>query len=313
VTSPRLGLPDLGYGVGLRTPHFGHVLEQRPAVDWFEIISENFMDSQGRARAVLDRVVEHYPVVMHGVSMSIGSSDPLDRDYLQRLGRLADTIGAVWVSDHLCWTGVAGLNSHDLLPLPLNESTLDHVSERVLAVQDILGRPLILENPSCYAGFAASTIPEPEFLRRLCDRTDCGLLLDVNNVFVTCFNEETDPGAYLDEIPAERVVQIHLAGHSNQGTHIIDTHDDFVIDEVWQLYRKAREMIGDVSTLVEWDAKIPAFEVLHAEALKARAWAESGWSPVSDPASEPGSEPRSVDPAVGGLPHPPHRVLPDVI
>ena len=263
------------------------------------------MDSQGRARAVLDRIAEHYPIVMHGVAMSIGSTDPLDRDYLVRLGRLADAIGAVWVSDHLCWTGVAGLNSHDLLPLPLNERTLDHVSERVAVVQDTLGRPLILENPSCYATFTGSTIPEQEFLGRLCDRTGCGLLLDVNNIYVTCFNEESDPQAYLDAIPAERVVQIHLAGHSNQGTHIIDTHDDFVIDEVWQLYRQAREKIGDVSTLVEWDANIPAFEIVHAEVLKAAAWAR-GDVVESD---------RSARSTVSGdrLPQPAHRVLPDVV
>lgn len=270
MTLPRLGYADLGLGVGLRTTHFGYILEHQPAVDWFEIISENFMDSGGRPRYVLEQIAERYPVVMHGVSLSIGSTDPLNYDYLSRLKNLASVIQARWVSDHLCWTGVAGLNSHDLLPVPLNEETLRHVASRVRTVQEILERPLILENPSSYITFADSTIPEAEFLARLTEETGCGLLLDVNNVYVSARNHDFDPREYIARIPAQRIVQMHLAGHTNMGTHIIDTHDDHVIDPVWELYRQAYLATGGVATLLEWDAKIPPFPVVHAEVLKAR-------------------------------------------
>lgn len=269
--TPRLGHPDLGFGLGLRTVHFHHILEHRPPVDWFEIISENFMDSQGRPRYILDQIAERYPIVMHGVSLSIGSTDPLDRKYLGKLKKLATATNAQWISDHLCWTGVASWNSHDLLPLPLNEQTLRHVRERVEVVQDILERPFVLENPSTYAGFTGSTMPEWEFLARLTDETGCGLLLDVNNVYVSCFNHDDDPEIYLDAIPPDRVVQIHLAGHTDCRTHIVDTHDQPVIDRVWELYRRAIAHCGRVSTLLEWDAAIPPFPELHAEALKAKA------------------------------------------
>src|SRR5918996_450707 len=180
----RLGHPHLGLGVGLRTVHFDYILENHPKVDWFEVISENFMDSRGRPRYVLEQVAERYPVVMHGVSLSIGSTDPVDFDYLRKLKRLAQAVRARWVSDHLCWTGVAGVNGHDLLPLPFDEATLRHVVERVRTVQDFLERPLVLENPSSYVSFAASTMSEWEFLRRMAEEADCGVLLDVNNVFV---------------------------------------------------------------------------------------------------------------------------------
>jgi uncharacterized protein (UPF0276 family) len=267
---PRLGLPHLGFGVGLRAAHFAHVLHARPPVDWFEAISENFMDSGGRPRYVLDQVAERYPVVLHGVSLSIGSSDPLSFDYLARLKRLADAVRPRWVSDHLCWTGVAGLNAHDLLPVPLNEETLRHVVARIRVVQDFLERPLVLENPSSYVGFACSTMPEWEFLSRMAEDADCGLLLDVNNVYVSSVNHDFDPAEYVRSVPPGRVVQFHLAGHTHCGTHIIDTHDDFVVDAVWELYRLAHQRTGGASTLLEWDAKIPAFPVVHAEALKAR-------------------------------------------
>jgi uncharacterized protein (UPF0276 family) len=266
----RLELPNLGYGVGLRTKHFPYLLEHAANVDWFEIISENFMDSGGRPRSILDQLADRYPLVMHGVSLSIGSTDPLDLVYLQRLKRLADEIGAVWVSDHLCWTGVAGVNSHDLLPLPLNEESLRHVADRVATVQKILERPLILENPSSYVTFAASTIPEWEYLARLCAETGCGLLLDVNNVYVSSVNHDFDPVEYIHGIPADRVVQFHLAGHTHCGTHLIDTHDGPVIDPVWELYRLAVQHTGGASTLLEWDARIPEFPVLEAEIAKAR-------------------------------------------
>jgi uncharacterized protein len=268
----RTSHPDLGIGVGLRRQHFRYVLDNWPRVDWFEVISENFMDSGGWPRYVLDRVSERYPVVMHGVSMSIGSSDPLDFDYLSKLKRLAREVGAVWVSDHLCWTGVAGVNTHDLLPLPLNEETLRHVVRRIRTVQDFLERPLVLENPSSYLSFAADTLPEWEFMSAMASESDCRLLLDVNNVYVSGVNHDFDPAVYIDAVPPERVVQIHLAGHTHCGTHILDTHDGRVIDEVWRLYRAARRRTGGVSTLLEWDSNVPEFPVLHAEALKARAW-----------------------------------------
>ncbi len=270
----RWGLPDLGIGVGLRTVHFGYVLANQPAVDWFEILSENFMDTGGRPLYVLDQVAERYPIAMHGVSMNIGSKDPLDWDYLRKLKELARRTKAHWVSDHLCWTGVAGQNVHDLLPMPTNEETLRYTISRVGEVSDFLERPLILENASTYLEFASSTMTEWDFLARLLEEADCGILLDVNNVYVSSFNHGFDPRAYIDAIPPDRVVQYHLAGHTNKGTHIVDTHNDHVIDEVWDLYGYSHERTGPVATLLEWDADIPEFEVLHAEALKVRAYRE---------------------------------------
>lgn len=266
---PRLGHPDLGIGVGLRTVHFEHILQQHPDVGWFEIISENFMDSQGRPRHVLNQIADRYPIVMHGVSLSIGSTDPLDFEYLEKLGRLAGEINARWVSDHLCWTGVAGLNTHDLLPIPLNEESLQHVAARVRIVQDYLERPLILENPSTYVAFTHSTFTEWEFLSALTDQTGCGLLLDVNNIYVSARNHDFDPVEYIENVPHDRIVQFHLAGHTDYGTHCIDTHDGRVTDAVWDLYRLAHGLTDGVSTLLEWDAQIPAFPILHAEAMKA--------------------------------------------
>lgn len=274
---PRLGYPNLGLGVGLRSVHFSHILKNQPGVDWFEVISENFMDSGGRPRYVLDQIAERYPVVMHGVSLSIGSTEPLNFDYLRKLKRLADATRAHWVSDHLCWTGVLGYNTHDLLPIPLTEEALVHVVQRIRTVQDFLERPLVLENPSSYVTFAASTMAEWEFLRRMAEEADCGLLLDVNNVFVSSVNHDFDPIEYIRSIPHECVVQCHLAGHTDCGTHRIDTHDSEVIGPVWELYRLAHELTGGVSTLLEWDAKIPEFSVVHAEVLKARRF-------IGDPA-----------------------------
>jgi uncharacterized protein (UPF0276 family) len=219
-------------------------------------------------------VAERYPIVMHGVSLSIGSSDPLNRDYLDKLQRLAQRVKARWVSDHLCWTGVAGINTHDLLPVPLTEATLRHVCERIRIVQDVLERPLVLENPSSYVTFACSTMSEWEFLTRMSLDTGCGLLLDVNNVYVSSRNHDFDPEEYIASIPADRVVQVHLAGHTDLGTHCIDTHDGRVVDRVWELYRLAHQRIGGVSTLLEWDARIPAFDEVHAEVLRAREFVE---------------------------------------
>ncbi|CAN5858352.1 hypothetical protein BH23PLA1_BH23PLA1_03270 [soil metagenome] len=213
--------------------------------------------------------------MMHGVSMSIGSTDPIDREYLGQLKRLASGVNARWISDHLCWTGVAGRNTHDLLPVPLNERTLAHVVDRIRVVQDILERPLVLENPSSYLTFADSTMPEWEFLTRMAEEADCGLLLDVNNVYVSSVNHDFDPVEYIRSVPHQRVVQFHLAGHTHCGTHIIDTHDGEVIDPVWELYRLAHQLTGGVSTLLEWDAKIPPFPVVHAEVLKARDYMDA--------------------------------------
>jgi uncharacterized protein (UPF0276 family) len=265
-------LPKLGLGVGLRSSHFGHITSQWPQVDWFEAISENFIDSGGRPGYIIRQVAERYPIVLHGVSMSIGSADPLNRDYLLKLKRLADDLKAVWVSDHLCWTGTLGINSHDLLPLPLNEQTLQHVARRVMQAQDILERPLILENPSTYIGFQDSTLSEPEFLRALTEQTGCGLLLDVNNVFVSCFNDGTDPLDFLANFPFESVVQMHLAGHQHCGSHIVDTHDQPVCDAVWELFRYAWQKTNGVSTLLEWDGDVPEFDVVHQEVLRAKAY-----------------------------------------
>ena len=272
----RLGLPNLGFGVGLRSVHYQHILTHHPNVDWFEIISENYIDSQGRPRYVLDQIAEQYPIVMHGVSLSIGSTDPLDFDYLAKLKRLADETQACWVSDHVCWTGVANRNSHDLLPIPYNEQSLAHTVERIRVVQDFLERPLVLENPSSYVTFAESTMSEWEFVAAMAEQADCGLLLDVNNVYVSSVNHEFDPLLFLRNMPHERVVQFHLAGHTNLGTHCIDTHDGRVIDDVWRLYRLAHELTGGVSTLLEWDAQIPDFSVLHDEVLKAKTLLDKG-------------------------------------
>lgn len=263
-------LPDLGLGLGLRSRHFNHILQHQPDVDWFEVISENFMDSGGRPYHVLRQIAERYPVVMHGVSLSIGSTDPLDFNYLTRLKELAKTVKPVWVSDHLCWTGVLNLNTHDLLPVPLNEESLQHICGRIRVVQDFLERPLVLENPSTYLTFQHSTINEWDFLRYMTEETGCGLLLDVNNVYVSSFNNEFDPVTYIEGLPHDRIVQMHLAGHQHCGNFIIDTHDREVTNKVWELFRLAWQRTGGVATLLEWDSAIPEFDVYHAELLKAK-------------------------------------------
>lgn len=269
-TIPRLGHDNLGLGVGLRATHFPYILENWPAVDWFEIISENFMDSRGRPRYILDQIAERYPVVMHGVSLSIGSTDPLDMDYLKGLKSLAEGVKPAWISDHICWTGIAGRNTHDLLPVPFTEQTLAHIIERVKIVQDVLERPFVLENPSSYIEFTGSTMDEWEFVTRLAEDADCGLLLDVNNVYVSSFNHDMEPDQFIQSLPHERIVQFHLAGHTNYTTHLIDTHDNHVVEPVWELYRLAHQLTGGVSTLLEWDANIPPFPVVHDEVLKAK-------------------------------------------
>jgi uncharacterized protein (UPF0276 family) len=263
--------PSLGFGLGLRPVHYPDILEGNPRIDWFEAISENYMVPGGRPLHALLRVRERWPVVLHGVSLSIGSTDPLDEVYLARLKTLADRVQPEWISDHLCWTGVSGINLHDLLPLPYTEEALSHVVGRVLRVQERLGRRILLENVSSYVTFAQSAVPEWEFLAEVARRADCLLLLDVNNVYVSAFNHEFDPLGYLDAIPGERVRQIHLAGHEDNGTHIIDTHDHPVIDPVWSLYAEAIRRFGPVATMIERDDRIPPLSELESELDRARA------------------------------------------
>lgn len=250
-------------------------MENTPDVDWFEVIPENFMDSHGLPRHVLERIAASYPVVLHSLSLSVGSTDPLDIDYLRRLDELAGETGAVWLSDHVCWTAVGGVNTHELVPIPFSEESLAHVVQRVRVVQDFLQRPLVLENPSSYVTFARSTMSEAEFLARMAEEADCGLLLDINNVYVSSVNHEFDPVGYLRSLPHNRVVQMHLAGHHDVGTHVVDTHDRPVADAVWELYDTAVQLIGPVSTLLEWDDNLPPFPEVHAEVLKARRFAET--------------------------------------
>jgi uncharacterized protein (UPF0276 family) len=274
-----MGTPDLGVGVGLRPHYYAEVFDDaglaprrgESGIDWFEVISENFMVEGGLPLHNLGRATDRYRVVPHGVSLSIGGTDPLDKDYLRRLKDLARRVEAPWVSDHLCWALSGGVHMHDLLPLPYNERTVRWVAERVRAVQDFVGVRFALENVSSYMTYAASEMSEWEFVTAIAEEADCGLLLDVNNVFVSAYNHRFDANAYVDGVPHERVVQIHLAGHTHRGTHILDTHDDHVVDEVWDLYRRALRRTGPVSTLIEWDDNFPPFAVLVAEADKARA------------------------------------------
>jgi len=305
---PRLGHENLGLGVGLRTVHFPHILEHQPEVDWFEIISENFMDSAGRPRHVLEQIAERYPIVMHGVSLSIGSTDPLNREYLKKLKTLAESVNAHWISDHVCWTGVAGRNTHDLLPIPYNEKTLSHLVKRIRIVQEILERPLVLENPSSYLEFQDSTMPEAEFVCRMAEEADCGLLLDVNNVYVSSVNHEFDPVKYIEAIPAPRVVQCHLAGHTNCGTHLIDTHNGHVIDPVWNLFQLMHQRTGGVATLLEWDADIPPFPVVHEEVLKARKYMDENL-PLPEQSH---SEETVANPSSTAIPHPASFIVAEV-
>ena len=263
--------PYLGFGLGLRVEHFAEIIANPPAIDWFEITSENFMVAGGKPRHHLDFVRERYPLAMHGVSLSIGSTDPLDMDYLRGLKQLMRAIEPVWVSDHLCWTGVDGINSHDLLPLPYTEEAIAHVSSRIGQVQDYLGREILLENLSSYVEFSDSQLPEWEFIAEIAGRSGCRLLLDVNNIQVSARNHGFDPLDYLAGIPSDRVWQIHLAGHSDYGNYVIDTHDHDVPPEVWSLYEETIRRFGPVSTMIERDDHIPPLPDLLAELDLARA------------------------------------------
>jgi len=264
-------MPYLGQGVGLRTKHFPRVWEGTARVDWFEVISENFMIRGGRPLAVLERARATAPLVLHGVSLSLGSTDPLNETYLRDLRMLVARFEPAWVSDHLCWGSLGGHYVHDLLPLPYTEEALQHVVERILAVQDRLGRQILIENVSTYLTFSHSTMPEWDFLAAVATQADCGILLDVNNIYVSAINHNFNPEEYLAALPAEHIGQIHLAGHSNKGTYLLDTHDGPVIAPVWDLYRSALRRFGPVSTLIEWDDRIPEFDELCAEAERARA------------------------------------------
>jgi len=266
-----ISVPYLGHGVGLRRQHYSAILDEGRRADWFEVISENFMIRGGRPLSVLERVRSERPIVLHGVSLSLGATDPLNVTYLAELGALARRFEPAWVSDHLCWGSYDLRYAHDLLPLPYTEEALDHVVARVCAVQDALGRRILVENVSSYVAFAHSTMPEWEFLAAVARRADCGILLDVNNVFVSAVNHGFDAYEYLAGIPLDRVGQIHLAGHTDNGTHLLDTHDHPVRAEVWDLYRAAVRRFGRVSTLVEWDERIPPFADVLAEAERARA------------------------------------------
>ena len=257
--------PFAGFGLGLRRPHYAEFLARDVPVDFVEIISENFMVDGGRPLATLDAIRERYPVAMHGVSMSIGSAAGLDRNYLKRLKALTDRVRPLWVSDHLCWTGVGGHNSHDLLPLPYSEESLDTVCSNIAIAQDALGRPMLFENPSSYVQFPDVGLTEWEFLAEMCRRTGCYLLLDVNNVFVSSRNHGFDASAYLAAIPADRVRQMHLAGHSQGETMLIDTHDHPVALDVWSLYEAASQRFGPVATMIERDDDIPPLDDLLQE------------------------------------------------
>jgi hypothetical protein len=261
---------NVDFGLGLRHEHYEEIAANPGKVSWFEALSENYMVPGGSPLYWLDRFRRDYPMALHGVSMSIGSIDPLDLSYLDELKALIDRVQPMWVSDHLCFTGLRGMNMHDLLPLPYTEEALDHVAERVLRVQDHLGRRLVLENVSSYVTYAASELTEWDFIAELAQRADCEILLDVNNVYVSAFNQEFDAVAFLRAMPRQRVRQFHLAGHLHKGSHIIDTHDHPIVPGVWELYAEAAKMFPGVPTMIERDADIPPYEELLTELDMAR-------------------------------------------
>ncbi|CAM4509233.1 MAG: hypothetical protein LEGION0403_FIIPPAGN_00642 [Legionella sp.] len=268
-------MPYLGFGLGLRPDYYEEILLQKPKVDWFELITENYLIPGGKPLYYLDKIREHYPVVMHGVSLSLGSSDPLDNDYLQQVKNLALRAEPKWISDHLCWTGVNGLNAHDLLPIPYTRYAVKHVVARIQKVQDFLQRPLLIENVSSYLTYKQSEMSEWDFLLDIVKESGCYILLDVNNVYVSSVNHQFNPIDYIHAMPGGRIAQVHLAGHSNHGDYIIDTHDAPVAQEVWDLYAATIRHLGAVSTMIERDDNMPAFAELLAEMNQARSIAES--------------------------------------
>lgn len=263
--------PFLGFGLGLRTEHYQEILDTKPKeIDWLEIISENYMIDGGKPLYFLDRIRQDYPMVMHGVSMSIGSTDPLNMDYLKQLKALIERVQPEWFSDHLCWTGVDHKNMHDLLPLPYTKAAVDHIADRISRVQDFIGRQMLIENLSSYITYTSDAMTEWEFLSAVVEKADCNILLDVNNIYVSSYNHHFDPLEYLRGVPADRVWQHHLAGHQNNGNLIIDTHDEPIIDPVWELYEQTAELIGPVSTMIERDGNIPPLAEVIDELNQAR-------------------------------------------
>lgn len=268
MTLPKL--KNLGIGLGLRVQHYEEIFTQKPAVDWFEIISENFMVDGGKPIENLERILDRYPVVQHGVSLAIGSPAPLDFEYLKRLKSLTKKTKTPWVSDHLCWGRLPSAHFHDLLPLPYTKEAIQLVAERARIVQDFLELPFALENLSSYVAFTQDEMPEWEFYTQVVEKANIYMMLDVNNIYVSSKNHGFDPKNYIDNIPLHRVLQIHLAGHTDFGTHILDTHDNYVCDEVWELYAEVYPKTGGVSTLLEWDDNFISFQNTWEEALKAK-------------------------------------------
>ncbi|HAT2147369.1 TPA: DUF692 family protein [Legionella pneumophila] len=269
-------LPYLGFGLGLRPNYYEEILTSKPDLDWFEILTENYLIPGGKPLYYLDKIREHYPIVMHGVSLSLGSTDPLNWDYLNQVQELASRIEPVWISDHLCWTGVHGLNTHDLLPVPYTTEAIQHIVSRIQEIQDFLKRPFLIENVSSYLTYKQSEMSEWDFILEIVKQSGCYLLLDVNNVYVSSFNHNFDPMAYINSMPPGRVAQIHLAGHTNHGDYIIDTHNAPVIEPVWDLYEATIQRLGPVSTMIERDDNMPDFsellsEINHAKCLAIQA------------------------------------------
>ena len=269
------GHTDYGVGIGLRIPHYRHIFDKQPVVDWFEIISENFMIGGGRALATLDQILERYRVVQHGVSMYFGSAEPLNREHLTRLKALVKRTKTPWLTDHLCWGSVDGTYSHDLYPMPYTFEAAKRTAQKVREARDFLEVPICVENVSSYAEFHVSEMTEWEFLNEVVEDADCGILLDVNNIYVSSRNHSFDPLDYLNAVPRERVAQIHIAGHSKYQKYILDTHDHPVIDPVWKWYERAIQRVGHTATLLEWDDSIPSFDEVHDEALKANKFLSS--------------------------------------
>lgn len=269
---PKKKLPNLGIGLGLRIPHYEDIFRDWPPVDWFEIISENFMVGGGKPSEVLDKILERYTVVQHGVSLAIGSPDPLDFDYLKKLKALSRKTKTPWISDHLCWGRLPGAHYHDLLPLPYTREVIDYVSDRARIVQDYLEIPFALENLSSYVAYKQDEMTEWEFYSSIVEKADIYMMLDVNNIYVSSRNHGFDPKDYYMNIPMDRVLQIHLAGHTDHGDYVLDTHDNYVRDEVWKLYGEIYPITGGVSTLLEWDDNFLPFQQTWEEALKAKAF-----------------------------------------
>ena len=258
-----------GVGLGLRAPHYQHILSHQPAVPWFEVLSDNYLGEGGQPLAYLERIRQDYAIALHGVGMSLGSADPLNLDYLKRLKRLADRIEPTHISDHLAWISINGRYLNDLAPLPYTEALLAHVAQRIEQVQDFLGQQILIENPTPYVRFTGSTLSEWQFIRALLEQADCYLLLDVNNVYVSAINHGFDPLDYLDGLPTTRVKEIHLAGYEEREDYLFDTHGYPVHPPVWELYQEALKRFGPVPTLIEWDTDIPAIETVLQEAYKA--------------------------------------------